>query len=282
MGDQTNIVIWDAATHTEHFIRQAKFQADAADFGFIAPTPSKPELAEASAEAFDTLSGLKPKETHFACNKSDDSGVDIIQQVDIAGYRATTLLASDSKALAAWMGRNGYATTPAVEGWTRFYIAKGWYLTAFRVLNKEQVTSTGTVRMSFRTDQPFNPYFVPSDNIKGDRKGVLKLFFVSSGDYGATIGKSSPWQEALWTAPVPSDAASRLAEHLKLSPSAIPSDAQVAAYEDHDFPRVAADDLYFARIPTNPFRGLWGDAFVGFVLAAGIAAYVWRRRARSA
>ena len=179
-GDQTNLVIWDAGSKTEHFIRDAKFSSTAADFGFLAPTPSKPELSEASAEAFDTLEALKPvkDDTVGAASAmgaaSLDKSIEVIQQVDVAGYRATTLLASDSVALADWMRKNGYQTTPAVETWTKVYIAKGWYLTAFKVLDKAQVASTGTVRMSFKTDRPFNPYYVPSDNIKEGQKGTLK------------------------------------------------------------------------------------------------------------
>src|ERR1700734_262641 len=57
-GDQTNIVIWDDAHQTEHFIRNANFRSGANDFGFIAPTPGKPELHEASNKAFYTLASL--------------------------------------------------------------------------------------------------------------------------------------------------------------------------------------------------------------------------------
>src|SRR5579864_7160932 len=87
-GDQTNIIIWDAANQTEHFIREAKFRSDAPDFGFIAPTPSKPELSEASSEAFDSLEKLKPADEHFGCAKSDEAAagamgkaLEVIQQV---------------------------------------------------------------------------------------------------------------------------------------------------------------------------------------------------------
>src|ERR1019366_1693139 len=148
-------------------------------------------------------------------------------------------------ALADWMRKNGYQTTPAVETWTKVYIAKGWYLTAFKVLDKAQVASTGTVRMSFKTDRPFNPYYVPSDNIKEGQKGTLKLYFVSAGDYKATVGNSEPWKDADWSVPVPSGTAVRLASQLKLPASAIPVGAQVATYIDREFPQVARDDIYF-------------------------------------
>jgi hypothetical protein len=36
-ADQTVIMIWDAATKTQHFIRQASFKSAADDFGFLVP-----------------------------------------------------------------------------------------------------------------------------------------------------------------------------------------------------------------------------------------------------
>src|SRR5580704_6736498 len=59
-GGQTNIIIWDARHHTEHFIRNANFRSGADNFGFIAPTPNKPDLHEASNKAFYTLASLQP------------------------------------------------------------------------------------------------------------------------------------------------------------------------------------------------------------------------------
>src|SRR5262245_43668633 len=51
-ADQTVIIIWDAETRTQHFIRQASFKSEADDFGFLVPTPTRPELAESGNEAF--------------------------------------------------------------------------------------------------------------------------------------------------------------------------------------------------------------------------------------
>src|SRR6516225_2442375 len=61
-ADQTVILLWDAATKTEHFIRKATFKSDADDFGFLIPSPSKPELAESGNEAFPILQKLTEPE----------------------------------------------------------------------------------------------------------------------------------------------------------------------------------------------------------------------------
>jgi len=57
-ADQSVIILWDAATKTEHFIRKASFKSDADDFGFLVPTPTRPELAESGNDAFPFLTGL--------------------------------------------------------------------------------------------------------------------------------------------------------------------------------------------------------------------------------
>jgi hypothetical protein len=269
-GDQTNIIVWDAAAQTEHFVRNATFTSAAKDFGFIAPTPSKPNLSEASKEAFITLAGLKPpkEEPHVGSiaagvSRAMTKSVRVVQQVDVGGYQATTLLASDADALAGWMKKNGYATTPGIVEWTKFYIAKGWYLTAFKVENPSDVASTGTIRMSFHTDRPFNPFFVPSDNLVSGRTGTLRLYFVSNGDYDAHVGESTGWQTAEWQAPVSDDVSGLLAAQLKLPPSAIPANSTVASYVDTNFPREASDDLYF-----SPARQ--GYVLPAVVLAAAV------------
>src|SRR5881296_2056014 len=61
-ADQTVVIIWDAATKTQHFIRQASFKSEADDFGFLVPTPSQPELEESGNETFPFLLKLTEPE----------------------------------------------------------------------------------------------------------------------------------------------------------------------------------------------------------------------------
>ena len=51
-ADQAVILIWDPEAKTEHFIRRASFKSKADDFGFLVPSPTRPELAESGNEAF--------------------------------------------------------------------------------------------------------------------------------------------------------------------------------------------------------------------------------------
>jgi hypothetical protein len=290
-GDQTNIVIWDEATQTEHFIRNANFRSGANDFGFIAPTPGKPELHEASNKAFYTLANLAPRVLYsramaggggFGGGGARDEEVKVIQEADVAGYHATTLFSTSAHAINNWMNDHGYVSTPEVEKWADRYTARGWYLTAFKVIDKTKLTaSTGTVRMSFHTQAPYNPFYVPSSNILLSMKGTLRVYFVSTGDYVANIGPGGEtWETPSWTAPIPEASSALLAKQVKIPAEAIPDNVQVETFVDNDFPRAAADDIYFEKKastvaavpPSSPFRAsylLLAPIFGVALVAAG-------------
>jgi len=290
-GDQTNIIIWDEAHHMEHFIRNANFKSGADDFGFIAPTPGKPELSEASNKAFYTLANLQPRPRGFAYGgfgggaraaaKADE--VQVIQEADVSGYHATTLWSTNAHAINDWMNEHGYVSTPEVEKWADRYTSKGWYLTAFKVIDRSKLAaSTGTVRMSFPARMPYNPFYVPSTNIPITRAGTLRVYFVSVGDYEASIGNTEPWQSPIWTSPIPEAQAALLAKQVKIPAEDVPDNAQVETFVDNNFPRTAFDDIYFskkvsAEVPKPPlaFHPLQElPLFAGL----GLLAVAYRRR----
>ncbi len=295
-GDQTNIVIWDEAHHTEHFIRNAKFKSGASDFGFIAPTPGKPELNKASNKAFVTLAALAPV-VRFGRNyagtmRLDETAksaeVQVIQEADVSGYHATTLLCPDAHAINDWMNSHGYVSTPEVEKWAQRYCSRGWYLTAFKVVDKSKlIASTGTVRMSFKTDKPYNPFYVPATNIPINGGGTLRVYFVSVGNYDAHIGQGETWQVPQWTSPIPEATGALLAKQVELPFYAVPDNSQVETFVDNNFPRPAAEDIYFtkrkltviAKKPTStPSRPIPASAAFPVVASLGLFAIARRRK----
>ncbi|MEI8282223.1 MAG: DUF2330 domain-containing protein [Armatimonadota bacterium] len=292
-GDQTNIVIWDEASHTEHFIRNANFRSGADDFGFIAPTPGKPELHEASNKAFYTLAALAPVyPSGFGGGggaafdrKSKSSEVQVIQEADVAGFHATTLLSRSAQAINDWMNEHGYVSTPEVQTWAERYCSRGWYLTAFKVVDKTKlVASTGTVRMTFKTSKPFNPFYVPATNILPSKKGTLRLYFVSVGDYEAKIGRKATWQTPQWTAQIPEATSALLAKQVKIPAEAIPDNCQVETFVDNDFPRSVEDDIYFTKkrvirsSAASPSREIPTYAMAPLLGGLGLLVFSRRRR----
>ena len=294
-GDQTNIVIWDEAHHTEHFIRNANFRSGADNFGFIAPTPGKPDLHEASNKAFYTLASLAPVYPSALAGggfggadyaaKSRSSEVRVIQEADVAGFHATTLFSRSAQAINDWMNENGYVSTPEVEKWAERYCSRGWYLTAFKVIDKTKLAaSTGTVRMTFKTNKPFNPFYVPSSNILVTKKGTLRVYFVAVGNYDAKICTRETWQTPQWTAQIPEATSALLAKQIKIPAEDIPDNCQVETFVDNDFPRPAADDIYFTKKrafrtgTVAPKGGIPPYAVTPLFAGLGLFAVVRRRR----
>jgi hypothetical protein len=292
-GDQTNIIIWDEEHHTEHFIRNANFKSGAADFGFIAPTPGEPKLSEASTQAFYTLANLGPT-MRFAAGGGGGFGgggagraeeVKVIQEADVSGYHATTLWSRSAKAINDWMNDHGYVSTPEVEKWAERYCSRGWYLTAFKVVDKAKLAaSTGTIRMSFKTVMPYNPFYVPASNIPNNGGSTLRVYLVTVGDYDAKIGVTEPWQSPQWTAAIPEATSALLAKQVKLPAEAIPDNAQVETFVDNNFPRPASDDIYFKkRIPevkltVDPARTIPPAPVFPMLAGLGLLGLVLRRQ----
>src|SRR5580765_3744076 len=62
VADEVAVIVYDGATKTEHFVRRATFHTTSADFGFLVPTPSLPELTPANPDAFAALAKMtEPK-----------------------------------------------------------------------------------------------------------------------------------------------------------------------------------------------------------------------------
>ncbi len=147
-----------------------------------------------------------------------------------------------------WMNEHGYVSTPEVEKWAQRYCSRSWYLTAFKVVDKTKLAaSTGTVRMTFKTDKPFNPFHVPKTNIPINGGGTLRVYFVAVGDYTATIGHEEIWQTPQWTSAIPEASSALLAKQVKIPAEAIPDNVQVETFVDNNFPRPAVDDIYFSK-----------------------------------
>ncbi len=195
IADESAIIIWDAATKTQTFIRRAAFTTAARDFGFLVPTPEKPELAEAGDEAFTALQGLTAPRVitrsapaggggcgcagsapKMAAGVADmaQASVEVLDTKRVAGYDAAVLQANDAAALTVWLKDHGYESSPALTGWAEPYVKAKWKITAFKVARDDAPAKEGTaksrptslsltaVRMTFHTEHPFFPYREPS------------------------------------------------------------------------------------------------------------------------
>jgi hypothetical protein len=198
-ADQTVIILWDAATKTQHFIRQASFKSAAADFGFLIPTPSKPELDESGDSAFDYLRNLTEPEVLVqskprggfgigcsapATKSAPPAPVQVLEEKRVAGFDTVVLKADSADALTNWLSEHNYHFSPEVKAWAAPYVEQGWNITALKVAKdvdaskestppqdggettsaekiKSDTVAASSLRMSFKTDAPLFPYREP-------------------------------------------------------------------------------------------------------------------------
>jgi hypothetical protein len=316
IAEESAIIVWDAAAHREHFIRRASFRSTGADFGFLVPTPDKPELAEVPDRVFDQLEeatkpavveqrGLSGVEPTLLCglfmlrggtkSAMEPAGVRVLDAQRVAGYDAVVLEADSAAALAAWLAEHHYAQRPELAAWLAPYVAAKWKLTAFKIARQHDAPSleTAAVRMTFTTERPFFPYREPSDQRENLQAGVtarqrlLRVFFFGTERASGAIGPAAAsWPgKTLWSDR--SDPA--LGGAL---PFSVPPGAWLTMFEDRASPRPGTDDLFFAaasdRGPVKPppvMLDRTSKVPVPLDLVAGLGLVMWmvvRRVRRSA
>ena len=276
IAEESAIIVWDEATHTEHFIRQATFDTDAADFGFLVPTPTVPQLAEVDNAVFTDLEYRIRPETIVQTKRSGVDltplvmypflllrtetgrapvrGVEVLSTQRVAGYDAVVLKADGASELNRWLGEHGYASSPSLTEWLKPYVASRWNITAFKIAKQkdDRVVATSAVRMSFTTDRPFFPYREPADqngqneaHDSGER--LLRVFCLSGSRLEGMLGRertaASPGR-TVWA-----DKVSDRRIFGKVLPPESPladSAMWLSVFEDTSSPRPGTDDLYFA------------------------------------
>lgn len=256
---QTNLIVWDDKNGIEHFVRDASFSTPSKDLGFIAPTPTEPELGEVKPGIFAFLESLNPapRAASFGLGGGGFGGgrgsVQVLQEKFVGGYKATVLRADDGTALYNWLDQNGYKVTLTSRPWLEFYVKKNWCFTAFKVEKSADnaAVKTGPVRLSFRTKQPYNPYYVPADNLPKEYAATnrLAVYFVARGRYQGNIGSSGNWDGAPeWKVALTDATRKSLADNMKMDPGAIPTGATLTKFVDPFFPRPARDDVFFKQM----------------------------------
>jgi hypothetical protein len=231
------LIVWDEECLIEHFVRTAAFDGSASSFGFLVPTPGRPTLAETDESTLlDLYSLTEPEDVYVNKFELDprlslisyyfrsdpvsaaNPGVDVLEEKHVAGLDATVVSASDAEALSAWLQSHGFEQRADLTRWLAVYVAKGWYVTAFRYERpasnirgahgyhdeyitgnvetgeSESVLTSKAVRISFPTDEPIYPYLEPSDVPDVPRR-VLDLFIVASQRMDGMLvdDGSRPW-----------------------------------------------------------------------------------------
>ncbi|HYT90138.1 MAG TPA: DUF2330 domain-containing protein [Gemmataceae bacterium] len=279
-ADQTVILIWDAATKTQHFIRKASFQSEADDFGFLVPTPNEPALEESGNDAFPYLQKLTEPEIVKTTRPSDGIScgcatkfaakgdlqhapppVKVLAEKEVAGFKAVVLETRSAAALVAWLKKNGYAFSPEVEAWAKPYVEQGWKITALQVAKDQdgkakKSLTTAALRLTFQTEQPLFPYREPDSRAAaealGARNRLLRIYFIADARYNGELTKETPWTgKVAWANKLSPESRKQALELLKLPQTTGPAEWWLTEFEDNWPYRVAPADVTFARDPSQ-------------------------------
>lgn len=193
------LIIHDPATETQHFIREVAFKGGQETFGFVVPTPSKPEVFKVKTSPFDKLEAAfpfaPPRQRGMDGSKGAAPGggagnaapkVIILDIKRVGSFVAFVLKATDASALDKWLKDNKLGSTPENDKWLAEYVARDFYYVAFRYEPTKDASVDGslkaeTVRISFKTPVPFYPYREPVHPAGGDetKERAVALWLVS-------------------------------------------------------------------------------------------------------
>jgi hypothetical protein len=276
-ADQTVLLLWDAATKTQHFIRQASFKSEADDFGFLVPSPTQPELEESGNDAFPYLRKLTepeiqrvPRPSGVGCGcaasreppaKSIAAGsvpaVSVLAEKRVAGFHAVVLETRSADALVGWLKEHGYAFSPEVATWARPYVEAGWKITALQVAKStggktEKSVAASALRLSFKTDRPLFPYREPDPTKQAAELGVahrlLRIYFLANARYRGDLTPEASWTgKVAWSNKLSAADRKAVLAKLKLPETTGPAEWWLTEFED-DWPYLPAPaDVYFSR-----------------------------------
>jgi hypothetical protein len=271
-ADQTVVILWDAATKTQHLIRKASFKSAADDFGFIVPTPTQPELEESGNEAFPYLAKLTEPEVQRVARPKGNVGcgcgastrapmaagdtVHVLDEKQVAGFNAVVLEAESANALVGWLKEHNYVLSLEVEAWAKPYVDRRWKFTALKVAkpaaDKNQSIAAAALRISFKTDQPLFPYREPDPTKMAAelnaRTRLLRIYFIGDGRFRGDLAANTAWSgKVVWADKLAQESRSKLLELLKLPATTGPADWWLTEFEDNWPYHTAPADLTFVK-----------------------------------
>jgi hypothetical protein len=300
IADESAIILWDAATKTQHFIRRASFNTEAAEFGFLVPTPTKPEVEPAGDEAFTELARVtapkvitKPRSEGGGCAlacgtasgpppraAADKSSVRVLEEKRLPGHNVSILEADSADDLSKWLGKHGFEYSEALTKWVEPYVKQQWKITAFEYVKdapKSKELSSSAVRMTFKTEVPFFPYREPASQSTAPAgqtpKRLLRVFFIGDKRVGGKIGESSWPGTVAWSNQVQGADREKVLQMLKLPAETPPASWWLTEFEDHSSPRPGTDDVFFT--PSEDQKPVEREPIIQYVSNAAVAGVLW-------
>lgn len=227
---EETLIVWDQDTFTEDFIREARFAKTEQAFGFVVPTPGRPEVSKVDASPFPALRKSYPYQSHVprpgrpslvggaggGGSGALDAQVEVLSQQRIGSFEVTVLTATDAGALDGWLAKNGFAMSAEARPWLQHYVELRFFFVAFRYPEappgaKDGMTSE-TVRIRFKTAAPFYPYLEPdhAPGVLPPPERLLSAWLVTQAEMTPVVNRASP-AGVTWRTPWDASAATKVA-----------------------------------------------------------------------
>jgi hypothetical protein len=212
VAEETALIVWEADTKVEHFVRSATFEGAPGSFAFLVPLPSVPVIVEADESVFEQLERFwqarRPSDVSYKfggfgsvfmakasrAGASASAAVQVLASTRVAGMDATVLDGSSFVAVGEWLRQNGYDYREELSGWLEPYVRAGYKIVAFKYAKDAATPRVGSraVRLSFNTPRPFFPYREPSDATRAPPQ-TFRLYAVGATSFEAKLGQGGPW-----------------------------------------------------------------------------------------
>ena len=189
------LLIHDAERGRQHFVREVAFRRATEPFGFVVPTPARPEVEAVEHTPFSILRRSFPfvaPELNTeggggggsGYGRGSGGGVTVLEQKAVGSFTAFVLAASDAQALAKWLADNELVSSPEADRWLAHYVELDFFYVAMRydpkpapaqekappvpsyvppapVSEQLEPVTAETIRISFDTPLPYYPYLEP-------------------------------------------------------------------------------------------------------------------------
>lgn len=278
---EQTLVILDREQHRQHFVREVMFRTSRRPFGFVVPTPTRPEVARVAKSPFERLRVRFPYRRAWpsigtGSGQGFGSGkgrpgrsVKILEAKRIGSFTAFVLAADDAKALADWLKKYQLVSTPEADTWLAHYVRMKYFYVAMRYdppAEEDKVaigrTKSETMRISFDSELAYYPYFEPDPpgGRAPDDARMLEVWYVADSK-SVPVAVRTRGKERSWVRPFEEGEsylkASRadLAEALGADATLLPKgELLVQRFADQKRSRVGFGDVVFVPAELSPSR----------------------------
>lgn len=269
--------------------------SESAETGLVFPTPSPAQVSlgdRADFEALDRVTAPQRVEEYDWWRVGGDGAAGgapptVLDQVQLGPIEATTLAASDTEGLTAWLAERSFALSPEVEAELDGYVERGWYFVAMRLTGDAPLDGgLDPLRFRFETDELVYPMAM-SRAATTPQTVRLYLFGDTRQRVTFTDGGGTPAASFVsWAAPVEGTEVERFGDYLTVVELYFGDPAEqirgdLAILADSDASTVGTE--YRVVVPLSVLGIPLGWLLVGFgvllvVMAAAAVAAVRARR----